>query len=88
MMEHAGIHWEPATSALWEKPKIAVFPAQHKVSLGLEIPLIWVFLSKNNWMLTGSRRVFDRSLAAPSLADHRVCIISTVTYGILFQRLF
>ena len=88
MMEHVGSPWEPAALAFWKKPRLAVFPAQQKVNLGLEIQLTWSFLPKNNWALTGARRGFVRSLASPSLADHTVCIISTVTYGILFQRLF
>ena len=42
-MEHAGIHWEPATSAFWQKAQISCISSQ-TVSLGLEIPLIWSFL--------------------------------------------
>jgi hypothetical protein len=62
-----------------KKTNLAVFPALHKNSLQLEIPLIWSVLLKNHQIPVAvgcrqvSSRVSSRSLAAPSLTDHTVC---------------
>ena len=42
MMEHVGSPREPAALVFWKKPRLAVFSTKHKVSLVLEIPLIFV----------------------------------------------
>ena len=61
-----------------KKTNLAVFPALHKNSLELEIPLIWSVLLKNHQIPVAvgcrqvSSRVSRRSLAAPSLTDHTV----------------
>ena len=70
---------DPPSRVSNKNTNLAVFTAQHKNSLGLEIPLIWSFLLKNHQIPVAvdsrqvSSRVSSRYPAAPSLADHTVC---------------
>ena len=82
MMEHAGTHREPTASAFWQKAQIRCISSSTQGQFKVRNTTDLVFFDKK--IAGHSRRVFDRSLPAPSLTDHTVCII----HGILFQRLF
>ena len=68
------------TNSQWQQPgkgaKLVVFPAQHKVSLWLDILLIWYFVMLEKYQETrevGFRQVSGGYLVAPLLIDHTVC---------------
>jgi hypothetical protein len=64
--------WEPAAVGFFQMNKLVLFPALHKFSLGLEIPLIWSF--------------FDKKLPGTSLQQVPGCSIIDGPQGICCQN--